>query len=64
MFILGVMSTKRSFRVTLTSDLRNNSHFIYMWHNSPTLAQGASLLRFLDHTHAHTHPVGLLWTSD
>jgi hypothetical protein len=36
--------------------------------NSPTQAQAVSLLRFRDHTqldtHTHTHPVGLLWTSD
>jgi hypothetical protein len=51
---------------------RNSLRIFFLWHNSPTRAKVAWLLKFLDptyiHTHTHTirqrHPVGLLWTSD
>ena len=36
----------------------------FMWRNSQTWAQAASLLRILDHTQLNTQPVGLLRTSD
>ena len=66
MFILGVMSTTGSFRVTLTSDLRHNSHFIYVYvteqPNSDTGCLTVEVSRSRARTHAHT--VGLLWTSD
>ena len=35
-----------------------------LWHNIPSRAQTALFLRFLDHTDTHTHPVGLLQTTD
>ena len=70
-----VLSIK--LQIILIKTLKKNNTQIkkptfFLWRNSPTPAYAASLLRVLNDTHAHTgarahahtYPVGLLWTSD
>ena len=54
-----------AFRSPFDSQRNVSSSLIScLWRNNPTQAWAASLLKFLDHTQTHTHPVGLLRTSD
>jgi len=42
----------------------NIESFIVLWRNIPPQARAEIFLRSLGDTHAHSHTVGLPWTSD
>ena len=54
------MAINWNLSLTLSRCRCQNTMRFFLWLNSPTRSQAASFLRFV----GHTHPLGLVWTSD